>query len=88
MEKILNEILAKLNNIESDVQELKKLKPMVKELSDLKPKIEESHIWIGTLVENKAVQKAEMEALKINVAKVTGVLKGFDNSLGLLKEVK
>ncbi len=88
MEKILNEILAKLNNIESDVQELKKLKPMVKEIYDLKPKIVESHRWISTLVENKEVQKAEMEALKINVAKVTGVLKGIDNCLELLKEAK
>jgi hypothetical protein len=88
LEKILNEILVKLNNIEFDVQELKKLKPMVKELRDLKPKIEESHIWISALIENKEVQKAEMEALKIDVAKVTGVLKGFDNSLGLLKEAK
>ncbi len=88
MENILKEMLAKLNNLETDIKELKQLKPMVKELHDLKPKIEESHRWLSTLVENKEVQKAEMDSLKYDVVRVTGVLKGFDNSLDLLKKAE
>lgn len=88
MENILKEVLAKLNNLETDIKELRQLKPMVKELHDLKLKIEESHRWLSTLVENKEVQKAEMDSLKHDVVRVTGVLKGFDNSLDLLKKAE
>lgn len=88
MEKILKEILAKLNNLEEDIKDLKQLKPMVKELYDVKPKIEESHRWLSTLVENKEIHKAEMDSLKVDVAKVTGVLKGFEKSLDLLKKAE
>lgn len=88
MEKLLKEILAKLNNLEEDMKDFKQSKVMIKEIYDLKPKIEESHRWLSTLVEYKEIQKAEMDSLKIDVAKVTGVLKGFDNSLELLKKAE
>lgn len=88
VESKLENVESKLENVEADIKDLKKLKPMVKELYDLKPKFEESHLWLSTLIENKEVQKAEMDSLKLDVATTTGILKGFDNSLELLKKAE
>ena len=46
MEEVLNKILEKLDNMESD---LKEIKPKVEEIYSLKPKIEESHQWLSAL---------------------------------------
>jgi len=104
MEKILHQILAKFDNFESDVKELKHLvtglttvvtghDKSIKELTTvvnevLKPKVDESHKWIRTLIENKDFQKAEMDKLQHKVAVVEGVLHGFADSLEPVKKAQ
>lgn len=89
LEKLLQEILAKLNNIEADVKQMKpKIDENYREIKGLTPKIEESHRWLSALSENKEMQKAELDSLKHELTRVSGVLKGFDNSLELLKKAE
>ena len=89
MEEILNQILAKLENMESDIKELR---PLIKEdhktIKELKTRVDESHQWIRVLFENKEFQKAEMDNLKYEVSKVEGVLKGFDKSMELFRKAQ
>lgn len=47
---------------------------------------EEHGQMLRTILENKEIHKAEFENLKLQVSQVTGVLKGFNNSLDLLKK--
>lgn len=93
MEKIIKEVLQELVSFRTEVN--KQLNSMGKRLNNLdkqidnvdkrldavEVKVSESHQWIRTLVENKDVQKAEMDNLQHKVAVVEGVLQGFDNSL-------
>ncbi|MDA8211958.1 MAG: hypothetical protein M0021_08785 [Clostridia bacterium] len=85
MEKILKQILAKLDGLESDV---KGLKPQVEEIYSLKPKIEESHEWLGALYEANRHHKAEIDRLDHKVATVEGVLNGMANSLEPIKKAQ
>ena len=71
MEKILKQILEKLEKLER-----------------IEPLVEESHQWIQMLVENKEVQKAEMDNMKHDLSRVEGVLAGFDKSLEILKKAQ
>ena len=65
---------------------LKQILHKIEKLERLEPLVIESHQWIRTLVENKEVQRAEMDNVKHELAKVEGVLTGFDKSLDLLKK--
>ena len=50
MEKILKQILNKLERFDKRLERLERLEPLV----------QESHQWIRMLVENKEVQRAEI----------------------------
>lgn len=97
MEMVLKEILNELktvkshiNNLEVDVREIKeehgqKLNVLEADVRGIK---EEHGQMLRAILENKEIQKAEMDNLKMDVTKVTGVLKGFDDSLDLLKKAE
>ncbi|MFZ5640533.1 MAG: hypothetical protein ACOY4Q_07565 [Bacillota bacterium] len=74
-----------VNGLKTDVAGLKKgftrLENDFTQLNQLKPKIEESHQWIGALVDNKETRNAEIDNLNHKVARVEGVLQGFADSL-------
>lgn len=78
MEKMLKQILKKLDKLDRLEERLERLEPLV----------EESHQWIRMLVENKEVQKAEMDNVKNDLARVEGVLVGFDKSLDVMKKAQ
>ena len=102
MEKFLKQILAKLEDMESDikglktdvggikpkVEELYTLKPKIEELYALKPKNEESHQWLSALYHNSQVHKAEIEQMNHKVATIEGVLTGVANSLEPFKKAQ
>lgn len=87
--KQLNSMGKRLNNLDKQIDNVdkrldnvdKRLDAVDKRLDAVEVKVTESHQWIRTLVENKDVQKAEMDNLQHKVAVVEGVLQGFDNSL-------
>lgn len=74
MEEILKQILGKVEKLER--------------LERLEPLVEESHQWIRILVENKEVHKAEIDNVKNDLARVEGVLVGFDKSLDAMKKAQ
>ena len=80
----------KLNMLEADVRVIKgkhgqKLQILETGVGGIK---EEHGQMLRAILENKEIQKAEMDNLKMGVTKVTGVLKGFDDSLDLLKKAE
>lgn len=85
MERILKEILEKLEGLSSDVKEMK---PRLDELHSLKPKIEESHEWLGALYDANKFHKADIDQVQLKIAKIEGTIKGAAKQvLNELKEV-
>lgn len=82
LEKRLDNLDAKVGDMDTKVGD------MDTKISDLALKVNESHQWIRTLVENKDVQKAEMDNLQHKVTAVEGVLQGFDKSLEKLTKAQ
>ncbi len=71
----MTDILQELRDFRSDfTKQLDGVKGRLSEVEKLKLLVEESHQWIRILVENKEVQKAEMDNLNHKVATVEGVL--------------
>lgn len=82
MEKTLKQILNKLTLLETNMeQRFVSMEHRLDSLEQLKPLVKESHQWIKVLVENKEIQKAEIDSLNLRVSKVEGVLTGFERSL-------
>jgi chromosome segregation ATPase len=79
----------KLSTLESTVNGIKedhsqKLKSLESSVNSM---IEEHGQILRTILEKKETQKAELDNLKQNVTSIAGVLKGFGNSLDILKKV-
>lgn len=76
MEKILGQILTKLeklDTLEADIKELKELK-------ELKPKIEESHLWLGALIHRTNNMSATLGNLENQMAHLSGDVKAIKTS--------
>ena len=72
MEKLLREIIQKINTLETTVLGIKD---------------EHGHM-LRAILGNKEVNKAEMDKLQIKVATVEGVLNGFANSLESIRKTQ
>ncbi len=78
MEKILQQILKKLDKLDGLEERLERLEPLV----------EESYQWLKALVESNEVHRAEMDNINNHLARVEGVLAGFDKSLEPLRKAQ
>jgi len=80
----------KLNNLESVVNGIKedqgqKLKSLESSIHDM---MEEHGQILRAIVKNKEIREAEFDNLKHDISRFSGVLKGFDNSLEMLKKAE
>lgn len=72
MEELLRKIVKKINTLETTVLGMQ----------------DEHGQMLRAILENKEVNKAEMDKLQIKVATVEGVLNGFANSLDSIRRTQ
>ena len=88
MEKILKQILTKLDGIESKVNELYERKDKIDELYERKDKIDESYAWLSAMHHSNQVHKAEIDQINHQIATIEGALTGVADSLEPLKKAQ
>ncbi|MBU7007184.1 hypothetical protein [Phosphitispora fastidiosa] len=99
MEKILKQILAKIDGMESKMDGMESkmdgmeskmdgMESKLNELYERKDKIDESHEWLSAMHYSNQVHKAEVDRLNLKVATVEGALVGMSNSLDPFKKAQ
>lgn len=63
MDKILKQLLEKMEEMSADIKEMK-------------PKVEESHTWLAALYKANEFHKADIDQMQHKIAKLEGSLKG------------